>query len=126
MSLHEYVYADRILQSVLEDAGGRKVAAVKVEVGEMLGLTTESLSMAYEILSKGTTAEGSKLHVAYAEGSVECPKCGFSGRLPLRRHEHRIDPAFACPECGSSLKVKGGLDVKLLDIQWGSNRNESG
>lgn len=95
---------------------------MKVEVGEMLGLTTESLTMAYDILSKGTSAEGSKLAVAFAEGSVECPNCGFSGRLTLKRHDHHIDPAFACPECGSSLKVYGGLDVRLLDIRWGSKR----
>ena len=117
--MHEYVYADRILQTVLESASGKKVESVKVEVGEMLGLTSESLSSAYEVLSKGTRVEGSRLEVVFSEGSVQCPRCGFSGRLPLRRHEHRIDPAFSCPECGASLRIIGGLEVKLLEIRWG-------
>lgn len=82
----------------------------------MLGLTRESLTMAFEILSKGTKAEGSKLSVRFTKGRVECPRCGFAGRIPVRRDEHRVDPAFACPECGSSLKVVSGLGVKLLGL----------
>lgn len=115
--MHEYVYADRILQTVLEETGaGARPVTVTVEVGEMLGLTRESLSLAYAVLSKGTTAEGSKLSVRFSKGSVQCPKCGFEGRLPVKRHDHRIDPAFACPKCGSSLRVLTGLGVRLVKI----------
>ncbi|MGD0396109.1 MAG: hydrogenase maturation nickel metallochaperone HypA [Nitrososphaerales archaeon] len=124
--MHEYVYADRILQSVLEEvrAAGKSPRRVKVDAGEMLSLTRESLTMAYGILSKGTSAEGSKLVVRFTRGSVERPKCHFSGRLPVHRHDHTIDPAFACPQCGSSLKVVEGLDLKITDlkitgIEWG-------
>lgn len=115
--MHEYVYADRILQTVLEETSrGNRPATVTVEVGEMLGLTRESLTLAYAVLSKGTPAEGSKLSVRFSKGSVQCPKCGFEGRIPVTRHEHRIDPAFACPKCGSSLKVLAGLEVKLVRV----------
>jgi hydrogenase nickel incorporation protein HypA/HybF len=118
--MHEYVYADRILQSVLEEMKGvDSPKTVKVEVGEMLGLTRESLSMAYEVLSKGTKAEGSRLRVKLAAGAVKCPKCGFVGRLPVKRHEHTIDPAFSCPKCGSSLKVTAGLEVKIVGFERG-------
>ncbi|MDE1857532.1 MAG: hydrogenase maturation nickel metallochaperone HypA [Thaumarchaeota archaeon] len=116
--MHEYVYADRILQSVLEDIGRTgKPSAVTVEVGEMLGLTRESLTSAYELLSKGTRAEGSKLKVKFAKGAVECPKCGFHGRLQLSRHLHAVDPAFACPKCGSSLRVSAGLGARLIRVE---------
>lgn len=116
--MHEYVYADRILQTVLEQIGGsRRASKVTVEVGEMLGLTRGSLSSAYDVLAKGTGAEGSKLVVRFSEGGVQCLKCGFQGRLPARRHEHVIDPAFACPDCGSSLRVTAGLDVKLVKVE---------
>ena len=115
--MHEYVYADRILQSALQESGGQRPTLVSVEVGEMLGLTEESLSMAYEVLSKGTKAEGSKLKVAFTEGAVDCPKCGYSGRLSLKRHEHVVDPAFACPECGSSLHISKGLEVRIVELK---------
>jgi hydrogenase nickel insertion protein HypA len=123
--MHEYVHADRILQTVIEDLGGKDggSAMVVVEVGEMLGLTKESLTTAYEVLSKGTKAAGSKLEVKFTEGSVECAKCGYSGRLSLKGHSHVVDPAFACPECGSSLRVASGLEVKLIDIQFGERKD---
>jgi Zn finger protein HypA/HybF involved in hydrogenase expression len=117
--LHEYVYADRILQSVLEkvEAAAKSPQRVKVDLGEMLGLTRESLTMAFGILSNGTKAEGSKLAVKFTRGSVKCPKCGFSGRLPVSRHDHGIGPAFARLQCGSSLKVVEGLEVKTSGIE---------
>ena len=116
--MHEYVYADRILQTVLEELGSQKKASMAtVEVGEMLGLTRESLSSAYKILSRGTRAEGSKLRVRFSKGGVQCPNCGFAGRMNVGRHEHRVDPAFACPKCGTSLKVTSGLDVKLIGFE---------
>jgi hydrogenase nickel incorporation protein HypA/HybF len=122
--MHEYVYADKILQTVLEEVGTRrKPSSVEVEVGEMLGLTRASLGTAYEVLAKGTPAEGSKLLVKFARGSVHCQKCDYEGRLPVKRHEHRIDPAFSCPKCGASLNVITGLEVELKGIQWeGQNR----
>ncbi len=113
------MFADRILQSVLEETRGtdRGPVLVRVQVGEMLGLTRESLTTAFSVLSKGTRIEGATLRVRFVEGSVECPACGFTGRLPAKRHDHRIDPAFACPDCGSSLRVKEGLDVKLIAVE---------
>lgn len=112
------MYADRVLQSVLQEIGsGGKATTVTVEVGEMLGLTRESLTSAYEVLSRGTRAEGSKLKVKFSKGSVECPKCGFHGRLRMTRHLHAVDPTFACPECGSSLRVSAGLEARLVSIE---------
>jgi len=123
--MHEYVYADRILQTVLEEAhAAKKPSLVTVEVGEMLGLTRESLTSAYSVLAKGTVAEGSKLVVKFAKGSVRCPSCGFEGRIPVSKHEHRVDPAFACPECGASLEVKSGLEVELKGIGWEAHSSD--
>jgi hydrogenase nickel incorporation protein HypA/HybF len=116
--MHEYVYADRILQSVLQELGTRRRAAtVTVEMGEMLGLTRESLTSAFEVLSKGTPAEGLKLKIRFTKGAVECPKCGFHGRLQMKAHFHAVDLTFACPECGSSLKISAGLEARLVGIE---------
>ncbi len=123
--MHEFVYTDRILQSVLFEASRlkKKPVRVDVEVGEMLGLTEESMKMAYEVLSKGTIAERSRLRVRISAGSVVCASCGFSGRIPVNHQDHGVDPVFACPRCGASLRVTSGLGVELKEIRWEGHPN---
>ncbi len=118
--MHEFVYADRILQTVLTNASEtrKKPVCVDVEVGGLLGLTRESLAMAYGLLAKGTVAEGSKIRVRLSKGSAECASCGYNGRLSPRKHDHTVDPAFACPGCGAPLSITAGLEVELRAIQW--------
>jgi hydrogenase nickel incorporation protein HypA/HybF len=118
--MHEFVYADRILQTVLSDASkiGRRPVYVEVEVGELLGLTRESLTTAYGILAKGTVAEDSKLRMKLSRGFVECASCGYRGRLRVGSHEHVVDPAFACPQCGAPVNISAGMEVTLKQIQW--------
>ena len=121
--MHEYVYADRVLQSVLDDAARVQRGPVRfeIEVGELLGLAKESLTVPYGILAWGTRAEGSTLRVKLAEGYVERGSYGFRGRIPIRGHQHGIDPAFASPECGKPFKVVAGLGIELNGILWESD-----
>ena len=117
--MHEYILADRVLQSVLEFMEKQNLSSVRevdLDVGELLGLEGDSLNMAYGILSKGTKAEGSKLRVHRIKGVVICNKCGYEGALTHVPHEHVIDPAFSCPNCGSPVSIKTGNDLKLNRI----------
>ncbi len=118
--MHEFTYGDRVLQSVLEymnSQGMESVREVKLEVGELLGLTNTSLTLAYNTLAKGTKAEGSLLRIRHVKGLVSCPKCGFAGGLNPGRTRHVVDPAFACPKCGSPLTIKVGNECKILEIK---------
>jgi hydrogenase nickel incorporation protein HypA/HybF len=117
--MHEYILADKILQSVLDFMDKQSltsVSLVDVGVGELLGLERNSLNIAYGILSKGTKAEGSRLKVHPVKGIVSCSKCGFEGRLKHIHAQHTVDPVFACPDCGSSVSIKKGNEVKLNRI----------
>jgi hydrogenase nickel incorporation protein HypA/HybF len=112
--------ADQVLQSVLDYMKERNIARihlVKVELGELKGLENSSLRMAYEVLSKGTLAENSKLSITRIKGIVACPACGFEGSLTKMEHEHVIDPAFHCPSCGASVVVKRGRELNITKIE---------
>jgi hydrogenase nickel insertion protein HypA len=117
--MHEYVYADRILQSILEfmkKENRKKVSLIHVRVGELLDLSSESLNLAYKTLSSETVAKGSKLKVSIERSAVSCSNCGFKGRLKAQG-SHAIDPAFACPKCGSPLKIYKGNSVEIIDVK---------
>ncbi len=118
--MHEYAYAGRILQSVLADSAEVAGGAVRVEasVGEMLGPTKKSLTMACGVLAKGTSSEGSKLRMRVSTGSVERASCNFRGRRPAMMHGHLDDPAFAFPERESSSGVATGFEGEVKRIKW--------
>lgn len=117
--MHEYAYADRVLQSVIEymqKTGKREPPEVEVEVGELLALTRTSLTTAYAILSRDTPAEGSRIKVRITKSSVGCPRCGFTGRLRPKRGSHVIDPSFGCPKCGAPVKIVSGMEMNLVHV----------
>jgi hydrogenase nickel insertion protein HypA len=117
--MHEYILADKVLQSALEFAkenGLQSIHEIDIDVGELLGMETSSLSVAFKILSEKTEAEGSKLRVHRVKGIVVCNKCGFRGGLKQISHTHSIDPAFACPNCAAPVSVETGNDIKINSI----------
>jgi hydrogenase nickel insertion protein HypA len=118
VGLHEYVYADRVLQTVLQylkENPGREAGSVKVELGELLGVTPQSLKHAFGLLARDTQAATAKLVVRTVHPSVVCNQCGFKGAVS-HGEEHVIDPVFACPKCGSPLSVKMGSELKVTGI----------
>ncbi len=117
--MHEYILADRVLQSLLEHMKSQGLAAVRevdIDVGELLGLENETLRMAFDTLSKGTPGENCKLKIRRVKGSVECNKCGYTGGLESEHVEHVVDPVFACPKCSAPVTIKAGNDLRIAKI----------
>ena len=118
--MHEYVLADRVLQSALEYMDSQKLTEIHeidVNVGELLGLENESLRTAFGVVSKGTRVESCKLKIRRIKGSVVCANCGYTGGLEERVLEHHhIDPAFQCPKCGVPVTIKAGKDLEITRI----------
>ena len=117
--MHEYIIADRLLQTLLEESnkqGLTKVNLISLELGELIGLDNESLRTAFEILSRGSKAEGCKLRIKRVGGSVSCEKCGYVGGINSDKLEHVIDPAFGCPKCGSVVKIDKGNELEIKKI----------
>jgi len=117
--MHEYVLADRVLQSALEYMDTQKLTEIHqidVSVGELLGLENESLRNAFGVVSKGTRVEHCKLKIRRIKGSVVCNNCGYEGGLLDGKLNHHIDPIFQCPKCGIPVKIKKGNDLKITRI----------
>jgi hydrogenase nickel incorporation protein HypA/HybF len=117
--MHEYILADKVLQSVIafmDEHDLSKISLVDVDLGELLAMESGSLTMAYQILCKGTKAEGSKLRIHLVKGAVICNKCGYKGKLNNIPQVHSIDPVFACPSCGAPVSIKAGNDIRLNSI----------
>lgn len=62
--MHEVGVAKEILSLALEKAQGRKIKRLKVELGDDGHTTPQTLSNAFEMVAKGTIAEGALLVIS--------------------------------------------------------------
>lgn len=87
-----------------------RVNTLKLSVGAMSCVEPKTLSFAFEVISKGTRAEGAVLDLDVLPVVLYCFACAG---------EHTVE-AFeaACPACGGSqVSVVGGTEeLRLLEL----------
>ena len=116
--MHEVAVTSQIVDLVLSEAKKRdaeQVSKVNLEIGEYTFLGEEQIRFAFEVLSKGTVAEGAVLYITTRRGIVEC-SCGYSGAPEQPEDIHMLAPILMCPKCGKIAKVKEGLGCTVRDI----------
>jgi hydrogenase nickel incorporation protein HypA/HybF len=120
--MHEVSIMSSILESVLEELKKHrieKVEEVYLTIGEMTFLGEDQLSFAYEILSKGTILEGSKLVMEIEETEVECKACSYKGKADHLEDEvyHTFIPLLSCPKCGLGIEVTKGKSCVVRSVR---------
>jgi hydrogenase nickel incorporation protein HypA/HybF len=119
--MHEFSVMTQIVDSVLEEAKKRdaqKVEQVDLEVGEFTMLGLEQLRFAYEVLSKDTILQGSKLEVRTIKGKIKCDSCGYEGSVRIAEDTpHRSVPILECPKCHSAAKIVEGRECIVRNIR---------
>jgi len=111
-NMHEYVAAQQIVNTVVEEAGRQgalRVSEVSVKLGELTGISSFNLREAFKVESKDTIAEGAKLDVRKVAGKIACEKCGYTGGVkPMTPEEHHDGGIVTCPKCGGPVAVTEG------------------
>ncbi|MEW6324874.1 MAG: hydrogenase maturation nickel metallochaperone HypA [Nitrospirota bacterium] len=70
--MHEFALARqlvRVVQRRLPPGGPRRVTAITLRLGELTGVTPDSLRLGFEQASAGTPAEGARLDVETVDGN---------------------------------------------------------
>lgn len=120
--VHEGSITTQIVESVLKEADGRKakeVVEVDLVIGSLTFLNPDQVRFWYEVLTKDTIMERSRLIIRTGEGKVRCPKCGYEGGLnyvddsPL----HLPVPTLQCPKCDGMAKIVSGRDCTIKSIK---------
>lgn len=113
--MHEFSICQTIVTAVLKEFGslkGKRIRLKKVQVaaGQYHRLVPESLTLAYQILTKDTPAEGSALKVRVVPLKIMCKECGWKG---LAR-----DFAFICRKCEKTdVEIIAGRELYLESIE---------
>jgi hydrogenase nickel incorporation protein HypA/HybF len=110
------------VQNVLAEAEKRKakkVTAVYLVVGKLTFLGLEQVRFAYEVLTKDTIMEGSKLIIEEQEGVVKCSNCGYEGGFKYEDDPlyHVPVPTLKCPKCGNVVNIAAGKECTIKSIK---------
>jgi hydrogenase nickel incorporation protein HypA/HybF len=112
--MHELPVTEAILTTTLkhaEAAGRRRVVAIELVIGEMTSFVDDSVQFYFDVLSRGTSAEGAALRIRRIAALATCTACGDAH--PVRPP---LDPL--CPACGSAaLRVTGGDELLIHSIE---------
>ncbi len=112
----------QIVENVLAEAEKRKakkVTAVYLVVGKLTFLGLEQVRFAYEVLTKGTILEGSKLVIKEQEGRVKCNNCGYQDEFKYEDDPlyHVPVPTLRCPNCGSVVTITSGKECMIKSVK---------
>ncbi len=111
--MHEMSICEGI-RSVIEEQAGihgvEKIARVRVELGRFAGVEKEALHFAFEVVMRGSVAEGAELVTIDLPGPALCYDCMKTVEI-----DDRLAP---CPDCGGGkLMPQGGDEMRIKDLE---------
>jgi hydrogenase nickel incorporation protein HypA/HybF len=97
--------------SVCEEHGGTKVTKITLKVGVMSGIVAAYVQSFFDVLSKGSAAEGAEIVIENDPAVFTCRKCGARTEYPA------LSPEYVCSQCGSgALHLEGGYGLQIMNI----------
>lgn len=111
--MHEMSLCESILH-ILEQEALRQtfqhVHRIRLEIGTLACVETTALRFCFEVIARGTLAEGAQLEM------IECPATAWClGCMQYVKIPQRFSP---CPECGShQLQVTQGEELRIKDLE---------
>jgi hydrogenase nickel incorporation protein HypA/HybF len=108
--VHELSVSSAIVDTAVRHAGGRRVLAVHVRLGELRQVVPDSLTFWFEFVARETVCEGARLEHEVVPARLRCNPCGTIWELE--------QPLFRCPSCGGSdVTVTSGEELEVESIE---------
>ncbi|NIF33709.1 hydrogenase maturation nickel metallochaperone HypA [Enterobacter sp. Cy-643] len=113
--MHEITLCQRAVELIENHArqnNARRVTGVWLEVGAFSCVETSALEFCFDLVCRGTLAEGCELHIHQQEAECWCHDCQQFVTLLTQRVK-------CCPNCnGSNLRIVAddGMQIKRLEI----------
>ena len=92
------------------EAGAQRIHRVAMKVGALSGAVPETLEFAFEIVAKGTMAEGATLDIERIPVTCFCPACA--------QEFTPADLVCECPRCARpSTDIRRGRELQLTSLE---------
>ena len=114
--MHELPVTESILQIVLkhaEKSDVRRIVTIHLQVGQLSDLQDDWMQRYFDYLSRGTLAEGARLHIERTPIGLKCSACDASYTVA---GADTIDTP--CPQCGQSNgRLISGREYYITNMQ---------
>lgn len=111
--MHELSIAQNIVDIVKQNIAENElssVAVIKLKIGEMSGVVTDSLEFGFQAITSGTVLETAKLDIEKIPFVFKCNSCGKQST-----NEFGIT---VCPECGGTdTNIISGLEMQIVEVE---------
>jgi hydrogenase nickel incorporation protein HypA/HybF len=112
--MHELSVTQSILDLTLKharEANARQIENIHIVMGELSTNVDDSVQFYWDIIAKGTLAEGARLHFRRVPVELQCTACC--------ENFHPNDGELVCPYCGDfRVKIIAGEEffVEAIDV----------
>lgn len=112
--MHEMALVESILEILEQQAslhGAKKVVRVNLEFGALTGVMPAAIDFAFEVLSKGTVADGAEVNIRIVPVKIYCFDC--AKEIVLENYD-----AF-CPVCSSAAVeiIEGRNEMRIESLE---------
>ncbi len=111
--MHEMSLCEGIREVIEAQArahGVGRITRVRVEIGRFAGVEKPALSFAFDVVMRGSVAEGAALEMIDLPGKAMCFDCAHEVEI-----NERLQP---CPDCGGGRLVPtGGDEMRVKDLE---------
>ena len=111
--MHELSIAQDIMDIVhqyVPENDCSTVKTVKIQVGTVAGIVSDSLEFCFGAIAAGTPLAGAKLEIEHVPFTVECSTCNV-----ISANDAGIT---LCPACGGmDTRVLSGTEMNVLEIE---------
>lgn len=111
--MHEISIAQSIVELVDEHARRdtfTRAHVVRVAIGVLSHVEPRALELGFDVVARGTAAEGAKLVIDRPPGTAHCAHCA--------RDVNIGGYGEGCPVCGGAeLTVVGGDEMRVVDLE---------
>ncbi|AHJ76858.1 hydrogenase maturation nickel metallochaperone HypA [Kosakonia sacchari] len=114
--MHEITLCQRALEIIEQQAsanGARRVTGVWLKVGAFSCVETEALTFCFDLVCRGSLAEGCTLHIEQQQAECWCESCQQYVTLLTQRVRR-------CPQCHSDrlqIVADDGMQIQRLEIE---------
>lgn len=111
--MHEMSLCEGIREVLVAQASAHqaeRITRVRLEIGRFAGVEKPALAFAFDVVMKGSPAEGAALEMLDLPATAACMGCGEIVEI-----EDRLAP---CPQCGSGQLVpRTGDEMRIKDLE---------